>query len=78
MEKEDGIDQFELLEEKIDGLIHYLNALNKEKDSLLEKIKVQDQRIATFDKEVEQLKSSRNEARQRILTLLQKMENLDF
>ena len=48
MENEDSTDQFELLEEKINGLIQYLDALKKEKDSLLDKSKVQDERIAGF------------------------------
>ena len=78
MEKEDGIDQFALLEEKIDGLIGYLNSLKKERASLAEKIQVQEEKIAALGREVEQLESSRNAARQRTLALLAKMEDLDL
>ena len=78
MEREGGTDLFELLEKKIDSLIEHIHLLQDERNTLLEKIKVQDERIALLDKESEALKSTRNAVRQRISSLLQKMENLEL
>ena len=40
MEIGEEIDQFELLEKKIDGLISLVSSLTREKDSMAEKVQI--------------------------------------
>ncbi len=78
MEKIEEIDQFQLLEEKIETLIEYINSLKKERDSLVEKTQIQGEKITDLRGEVERLKTVKDEARQRISSLLEKIEQLDI
>ena len=70
------IDQFQLLEEKIDNLIEFITVLKREKESIAEKAQIQDEKIADLNKQLESLKAGRDSARQRIISLLEKIENL--
>ncbi|MBW2027705.1 MAG: cell division protein ZapB [Deltaproteobacteria bacterium] len=72
----DEIDQFELLETKIDSLVSHVSALKREKESLAEKVGRQEERIADLTKEIEALKASRERARQKIVHLLDKIDRL--
>ena len=78
MKTEEEMDSFQLLEEKIDSLIKFINTIKKEKVSLTEKIHIQDSKISDLSGEVEHLKASRDQAKQRIETLLKKIEQLDI
>ena len=69
------IDQFQLLEEKIDNLIEFITVLKREKESIAEKAQIQDEKIADLNKQLESLKAGRDSARQRIVSLLEKIEN---
>ena len=76
MEKGEEIDQFKLLEEKFDALINFMANLKKEKEALTEKVQIQDEKIADLNSEVDNLKSARDKARQRIISLLERIEQL--
>ena len=70
------IDQFQLLEEKIDNLIEFITVLKREKESIAEKAQIQDEKIGDLNKQLESLKAGRDSARQRIVSLLEKIENI--
>ncbi|MBW1802729.1 MAG: cell division protein ZapB [Deltaproteobacteria bacterium] len=78
MEKGEEIDQFQLLEEKVNSLISLVGSLREEKESLNGKIRVQEDRIADLNAEVEQLRALRENAKQRVVSLLEKMEQLEI
>jgi FtsZ-binding cell division protein ZapB len=76
MNTEAEIDQFQLLEEKVDRLIDMIAELRREKEALAEKAQIQDERISDLTAQLETLKSSRDRAKQRIISLLEKMEQI--
>ena len=78
MNPAEEMDQFQLLEEKIDSLIKFINTIKKERESLAEKIHIQDRKISDLNGELEYLRTSRDKAKQRILALLKKIEQLDI
>jgi chromosome segregation ATPase len=78
METVEEIDQFRLLEEKIDSLLGFIVSLRKEKESMAEKLIVQDEKIADLTKEMENLREMRDKAKQRIVSLLEKIEQMDL
>jgi len=78
MKTEEEMDSFQLLEEKIDSLIKFINTIKKEKESLMEKTNTQERKILDLSGEVEYLKTSRDQAKQRIEALLEKIEQLDI
>ena len=71
------IDQFQVLEEKIDSLIALITELRKEKELLAEKAKIQDEKIADLTEQVEGLRTTRDKAKQRIVSMLEKIEQID-
>lgn len=77
LNSEEGVDQFQLLEDKIDNLIEMIKNLKSEKESFAEKFQIQEKKLADLTREMEGLKSGRDKAKQRILSLLEKMEQLD-
>ena len=78
MNPAEEMDQFQLLEEKIDSLIKFINTIKKEKESLVEKLHIQDRKISDLNGELENLRTSRDKAKQRIVALLKKIEQLDI
>lgn len=72
------IDQFQLLEEKIDSLIALITELRKEKELLAEKTKIQDDKLADLKEQVEGLKTNRDKAKQRIISMLEKIKKIDL
>jgi uncharacterized coiled-coil DUF342 family protein len=74
----EDMDQFQLLEEKVDSLIQYIAALKKEKESLAEKLHIQEEKLSDITKEVEQLKEARGRVKQRVVTLLERIEQADI
>jgi uncharacterized coiled-coil DUF342 family protein len=72
------MDQFQLLEQKIDGLLELISSLRKEKTALAEKAQIQEERLGDLAEEVETLKTARDKAKQRILTLLEKIEKVEI
>ena len=74
---EEEHDQFQLLEEKIDGIITRLKTLKTEKESLNEKLQIQEEKLTDLTREVEALRSGRDKAKQKIVSLLEKIEQMD-
>lgn len=72
------IDQFDILEQKIDSLVGVIAALKKEKEALVEKTQIQEEKLADLGRKVEELKSGRDKAKQRIITLLEKLEQIEM
>jgi uncharacterized coiled-coil DUF342 family protein len=70
------IDQFQLLEEKIDSLVKFIKSLKKEKESIGEKIHIQEEKISGLTEEVANLRAASDKAKQRIISLLEKIEQL--
>ena len=77
MFKTEEMDQFQILEAKVDSLIKFTQSLKKEKESLLEKLHIQEEKIANLTGELETLKGSRDKAKQRVLSLLEKLEQIE-
>ena len=71
------IDQFQVLEEKIDSFIVLITELRKEKEILAEKAKIQDEKIADLTEQVEELRTTRDKAKQRIVSMLEKIKQID-
>lgn len=74
----DDIDQFQLLENKIDMLLEFVTELKKEKELLTEKIKMQEEKLAYLNVEIEDLKTVRDKAKQKVISLLQKIEQFEI
>ncbi|MGE5839384.1 MAG: hypothetical protein ACM34H_05570 [Deltaproteobacteria bacterium] len=77
MIKTEEMDQFQALEAKVDSLIRFAHSLKKEKESLLEKLHIQEGKIADLTGELESLRGSRDKAKQRVLSLLEKLEQIE-
>jgi chromosome segregation ATPase len=78
MLKTEEMDQFQVLEAKVDSLIKFTHSLKKEKESLVEKLHFQEEKIADLKSEIETLKGSRDKAKQRVLSLLEKLEQIEI
>ena len=70
------IDQFQLLEGKIDNLIELITSLKKENESLVEKTQIQDEKLTDLTGQLESLRAGRDKAKQRIISLLEKIEQV--
>ena len=69
----DQLNQFGLLEEKIELLISLVGSLNEEKADLERNIHSQEKKLGSLTKEIETLGVDRDAIRKRITTLLEKM-----
>ena len=77
MEMMGDIEQFDVLEEKIDSLLSLVENLKNENRSLSERVQIQEEKIADLSRQVEGLKSGRDKAKQKILQLLEKLEQVE-
>jgi len=73
---EEEVDQFKLLEEKVDSLIEKTIALKSEKEAIEEKLRIAEEKVAELNGKIEKLRSGKNDAKQKILSLLEKMEQV--
>lgn len=73
---EEEVDQFQLLEEKVDSLIERTMALKSEKEALEEKLQIEEEKVSDLSGKIEALRSGRNDAKQKIMSLLEKMEQV--
>ena len=78
MDTSGEVDQFQILEEKVDKLIQFVIALKREKETLAEKVQVQAERLADLTDQLEGSRTARDGAKQRIAALLEKMEQIDI
>lgn len=70
------IEQFQLLEEKIDNLVTLMTRLKKENESFNEKFRIQEEKLADLTQQLENLRAARDKAKQRIVSLLEKIEQV--
>ena len=75
-DSEEETDQFQLLEEKVDSLIEKVVALKSENEALKEKLRIEEGKVSDFNTKIEELNSGRNDAKQKIMSLLEKMEQV--
>jgi len=73
---EEDVDQFQLLEEKVDRLIEKTMAMKNEKVALEEKLRIEEEKVSDLNRKLEKLHSGRNDAKQKIMSLLEKMEQV--
>ena len=78
MNETGDVDQFQLLEQKIDGLIELITDLRNEKTLLAEKVQTQEQTISELRVQVENLNANRDRAKQKIVSLLEKIEHIEI
>ena len=64
--------------QKIENLLHLIASLKEEKKSLLKKIDDQENNILLVYEELEKLKSGRNEARNKLTELINKINQVDI
>lgn len=68
------LEQFGLLEEKIESLISIVSSFKEEKIDLEKNIQSQEKKIGLLADEIETLKADRGLIRKRVATLLEKIE----
>ena len=68
------LEQFGLLEEKIESLISIVSSFKEEKIDLEKNIQSQEKKIGLLADEIETLKTDRGLIRKRVATLLEKIE----
>jgi len=76
MDNLENIDQFQLLEEKIDNLIELVTTLKREKESLAEKNQLREERLTDLTTQLESLNLDRDKVKQRVVSLLEKLERV--
>ena len=77
MNETEEIDQFQVLEEKVDSLIGLITELRKERGLLTEKARIQDEKVADLTEQIEEMKTTRDKVKQRVVSLLEKIEKID-
>ena len=70
------MDYFKVLEEKLGVLIAQITSLREEKESLRGKIQQQERNITDLTGEIENLKGNRDKVRERIVSILEKIEQM--
>ena len=73
-----NVDQFKLLEDKIDNLIQALSALKKEKVSLVERFELQKTKNDELINQVELFKGDKDKTRQKISSILEKIDRIEL
>jgi septal ring factor EnvC (AmiA/AmiB activator) len=77
MENIGEFEQFQLLEQKIDSLLELVTTLKKEKAALAEQTHIQEEKLVDLSEQLSSLKSGRDKARQRIVSLLERIEQAE-
>lgn len=72
----DELDQFGILEERIETLISLVSSLKEGKVALEKQVQNREEKIGSLVKEIETLKADRDIVRNRIATLLRKIEEI--
>jgi FtsZ-binding cell division protein ZapB len=67
------IEQFELLEQKVETLISTLGSLNEQKMMLERKARTQEEELGTLRSEIDTLRADRDMVQKRIAGLLEKI-----
>ncbi len=78
MDTTGDIEQFDLLEQKVDALLELLENLKKENATLSERVQIQEEKISDLTRQLDALRSGRDKAKQKILLLLEKLEQIEL
>jgi FtsZ-binding cell division protein ZapB len=78
MEQRNEADYFKVLEEKVGLLITQIGSLKNEREKLREKILQQQKTISDLSGEVEKIRGSRDKVKDRIMNILNKIEQMDI
>ena len=78
MERDGELNHFQLLEKRVDSLIQFIEAFKKEKESSIERFRIQEEKIADLKGDIELLLRARDRAKQMISSLLTKIEKLEL
>lgn len=70
------LDQFDLLEKKVDAIISLVISLKEDKLSLERKIKAQEEKMDSMVDDIKNLQTKRELAQNRLVQLLEKMDKL--
>ncbi len=70
------LEQLDILEKRIDDLLGVLDSLKRENESLREKVQIQESKILDLQTQVETLKTAKENARMKLVSLLDKLERI--
>lgn len=76
MEQNAQTDYFNILEEKVESLIDNIKSMKEEKESYIKKIQDQESRIDDLNKELGRLKEVQDQAKDRIGSILERIDKL--
>jgi len=74
----DDSEQFSLLEQKVESLISLVRFLKEEKIDLEKKVQDQGEKISSIANEIDTLRADKGLVRERIVTLLEKIEKINL
>ena len=74
----DDLEQFSLLEQKVESLISLASSLKEEKIDLEKKVQDQGERISLIANEIDTLKADKGLVKKRIVALLEKIEKFNL
>ncbi len=74
----DELNQFGLLEQRIESIVSLVRSLKEEKVNLEGRLQSQEEEIDSLTNEMEMLETDRELARKRLVTLLEKMEEYNL
>lgn len=74
----DELNQFSLLEQRIESIISLASSLKEEKVNLEGKLQGQEEKIGSLIDEIEMLKTDKDLIRKRIVSLLEKIEEYNL
>ncbi len=77
METLEELSPFQVLEEKVEALIVYTASLKQEKERLVQKLHTEEEKIRKLMNKIEELKAVRVNVKQRVATLLERIERVD-
>jgi len=69
----DELDQFELLEDRVESLISLVSSLKQENVSLDRQAKEGEEKVRSLEKEIEGLRADRDAVRERIAALVKRI-----
>jgi FtsZ-binding cell division protein ZapB len=72
------VDHFNVLEAKIESLINFIKSLKEENEVLREKNQNLERKLTSLSGTIESLEKAKNQARDRIVSLLEKIGELDI
>jgi hypothetical protein len=78
MEHQEETDQFKALEESIGTLINKVSSLKEDKELLMTKVREQDKIITDMKEELDNLRKTRDNAKIRIQSILDKIGKMDI